>query len=296
MFLDANFIINTMDNKNMDESNFDIRINNSNWVQRKKLILYVIFMLIVFFISVYGFSLYQKSKIVAPSCIDGVRNQNEGGIDCEGECVKICREHMSEIKVLYAKAIPSGYDTYDLMAMIENNNVGKAPNISGHMPSQSGQVDAMPYTFKIYNKAGIEINRYTGKVNIPDAIKMPIIIPNIQIIKNDNIRVTFELDKYDMYTVVTHEDKVKVMDYKFDEDKKRLFINLVNNTLDNSGEASVKVTISDSADEVKAIGQTLVPAMASGEKRQVTITWSDPLLETLNKNSRVQIYLAPYKI
>ena len=267
----------------MNERIFDIGVSNSNWVLRRKLILNFAYIVIVLFVCVYAFNFYLKSKIVAPSCNDKIMNQNEGGIDCEGECVKICREHMSEIKILYAKAIPSGYYTYDLVAMIENDNVGKIPS-------------PIPYIFRVYDGLGVELASSTGKLDIADGVKMPLIVPNVQIAYNSdgvdsNLHTTLELGHYDMYPTVVHKEKIKVTDYRFDEDEKRLYINLINSTLDNSEGAQIKVVISDHNSQTKAVGQTIVTAMASGEKRQATITWSESLKDILNKNNTVQIYI-----
>ena len=199
------FLFDIWYNKNMNERKFDIGVSNSNWVLRRKLILNFAYIVIVLFVCVYAFNFYLKSKIVAPSCNDKIMNQNEGGIDCEGECVKICREHMSEIKVLYAKAISSGYNTYDLVAMIENDNVGKIPS-------------PIPYIFRVYNGIGVELASSTGKLDIEDGVKMPLIVPNIHINNSDNpattLYTTLELGHYDMYPTVVHKEKVKVIDYR----------------------------------------------------------------------------------
>ena len=270
----------------MSDSNISIVgkyiIENSNWAQRRVLHVFIVFLIIFLILGFYFYKKYQDSKIVAPSCNDKIMNQNEGGIDCEGECVKICREHMSEIKVLYAKAISSGYNTYDLVAMIENDNVGKIPS-------------SIPYIFRVYNGIGIEMASSTGKLDIADGVKMPLIVPNIHINNSDNpattLYTTLELGHYDMYPAVVHKEKVKVIDYRFDEDEKRLYVNLINSTLDNSEGVQVKVVISDHNGQTKAVGQTIVTSMASGEKRQATITWSESLKDILNKNNTVQIYI-----
>lgn len=253
-------------------------IENSNWAQRRMLYVFIIFSIIFLILGFYFYKKYQNSKIVAPSCSDSIMNQNEGGIDCEGACIKICREHMTEIKVLFTKAVQTNTNTYDLVSMIENSNRGKSPGL-------------VNYIFKVYNKSGSLVATSTGRIYIDDAIKIPIIAPNISLPEQYNdLTTTLELDSYDMYPSVPYVESVKVAGYSFDNTKTKLIVDLINSTLENSNDIQVKALIANGSGDIMAVGQTSVSSVYSKEKKQAIITWPSPIPDNYNI---IQIYIVP---
>ena len=54
----------------------------------KQIVIIIFFLAIVF---VIGFLFYKVFLEHSPTCFDGIQNQGEIGIDCEGPCEKICQ-------------------------------------------------------------------------------------------------------------------------------------------------------------------------------------------------------------
>ncbi|NCQ06078.1 MAG: hypothetical protein GW815_00755 [Candidatus Moranbacteria bacterium] len=91
------------------------------------LIFFTYFLLAVLFgiIIYYGF-------IKDPeTCFDGKQNQNETGLDCGGVCALVCKEVVTGelLQMKEEHFIPSGKDTYDIVAKVFNPN-GEAGAVS----------------------------------------------------------------------------------------------------------------------------------------------------------------------
>ena len=286
-------------------STFNIRCYNismdSNWVLQRRLKLFI-FMLVL--IGVFGFYLYKRHEaniVIAPSCKDNIRNQDEGGIDCEGVCKVICREHVAPIKVLYTRAIRTATSTYDLVALLENTNVGKSAGLTPYVIHVYSGVRAntnIDKSEKIEGNGdyGKEIYTYKGKIQIKDAAKVPIIIPNQHIMYGDigksnvdsNLTANLELSDMPMYPSAPHIDIVDLKDYSFNKDMNKLTINLRNMTLYTSGKIKVTAIVYVD-DNAIAAGYTVDDGLSPKSEKPVYILWNDTLGDI--KNYRVEIYI-----
>lgn len=277
-------------------------MQDSNWSQRKKLSIYILFFLILLSISIFAYFKYQEYKTPIPSCNDNIQNQDEKGIDCEGICVIICKNNIRPIKSLYTKIIPSKYGVYDIVSMIENTNIGKSTGLQA-------------YKIKIYNTNREKIKEIEGEIYIPDATRFPIILLNQRIdrdinnnvndstsnnvneninnetIKSVNNDVKFadiELVNQNYIPVNKHINRVKVIDYKYNNQEKKLYIKLKNITLDKSNKLTVKALILNDTGVI-AINESKVKYIDGGDEVEVNMTWYESL-ENLN-NYRVEIYV-----
>ncbi len=89
-------------------------------IQRKKIIIVGVY-LILFIFLILSLYLLLKPK---ETCTDGVKNQNEVGIDCGGICLKECQK-ISAQKLIIGKTgiVPSGIvGKYDFYSQITNPN------------------------------------------------------------------------------------------------------------------------------------------------------------------------------
>lgn len=57
-----------------------------------------------------------------PGCFDGVKNNNEVGIDCGGSCARVCRTEVEPLTVQWVRLLPEATSTYAVAALIENAN------------------------------------------------------------------------------------------------------------------------------------------------------------------------------
>lgn len=249
-------------------------MQDSNWSQRKKLSIYIIIVFILVALGVLIYFKYQEYKTPIASCKDNIQNQDEKGVDCEGVCVVICKNNIRPIKSLYTKVIPSKYGIYDIVSMIENINVGKSTGVQA-------------YKIKIYNASREQIKEISGKVHIPDATRFPIILLG-QSIADEAKFADIELLDQDYMPVANHIDRVKVIDYKYDNQEKLLHIKLRNTSLNKSNKLIVKALIIDDTGVV-ATNESRASAVSGESESEVNMTWYESI-DSL-RNYRVEIYV-----
>ena len=84
---------------------------------------------------------YWISHRVAPTCMDGKKNQGELGVDCGGPCTVRCAQTVKNLNILWTKVFTIRPSNYDVVSYIEN------PNVDSGLPS-------FTYTAKLFDEAG----------------------------------------------------------------------------------------------------------------------------------------------
>lgn len=250
-------------------------MNDSNWAAQRKMIIYGLLIMIGLLFGLYVYNSYRESQKPAPSCHDNIMNQDEGGIDCEGICQKICKEHMTPIKVLYNKAIKLATSTYDIVSLIENRNVAKSP----------GEIN---YVIHAYNGEN-EIYQYSGKRYILDGAKIPFVLNNIKVNSDKDIeRVDLELQYTDLYPVPAYHEVLEVKDYAFNNDNQDLNFKLVNSSLYDRDNVRI-IAIVYNKYEAIAAGSTMIDTIARKSEVKSKIIWNEPL--ELDTGNRIEFYI-----
>lgn len=83
----------------------------------------------------------------APSCFDGIKNQDEAGIDCGGVC-KSC-EVVKDLTLFNAQAIPTKAGFVDLLGEVRNENLNYG-------------VPSLRYSFEMYGANGKLMGKKDG--------------------------------------------------------------------------------------------------------------------------------------
>ena len=87
----------------------------------KRIVIAVIFLAIFLLIGVGGYRVFFKA---APTCFDGIENQNETGIDCGGMCTKQCVLPLQAKDLVTEETafMPAGNGSYDVLIKVHNPN------------------------------------------------------------------------------------------------------------------------------------------------------------------------------
>ena len=113
-----------------------------------------------------GLMVYQKYIYIAPTCFDGEQNGEERGMDCGGNCVRICAFDTKAPTEKWARSFKIVDGQYNAVAYIENTNKDAA----------SPEVD---YTFSLYDTEGL-ITERSGKTVLPPDSVYPVFEGRIQ--------------------------------------------------------------------------------------------------------------------
>ena len=91
-----------------------------DWGTRRKATVIAIFLGMVILVIVYIIYIFFLKK--PETCTDGLRNQDERGIDCGGVCSRMCDADVSPVIILWQRPIKISDGVYTALAYIENKN------------------------------------------------------------------------------------------------------------------------------------------------------------------------------
>src|SRR3989344_1981077 len=84
------------------------------------------------------------------TCFDRKQNEGEVGVDCGRSCLRLCPFEVSGVITHWARALPAREGIYDVVAFLENPNVGAGAR-------------EFRYTFKLYDAHNALIGEREGK-------------------------------------------------------------------------------------------------------------------------------------
>ena len=234
-----------------------------NWDTRRKLL----YASSVFVIIVASSIFFLRGVIFpAPTCVDNKQNGYEVGVDCGGQCALRCSQEVSPLTVLWSKAIRSGKGVYDIVGMVNNNNIDNASYETG-------------YTFTMHGAQGQIIGTISGSTTAPLGGKFPIIIQNFPL-QEVPVSVLLTLSDTQHYKVQESQTSptVKIITSRYEPgDIPRVYAMIMNTKRINISNLPVRALLFDENDNVYAVGQTIVPSLEKEEIKELVFTWNQPL-------------------
>lgn len=240
----------------------------------------VIALVYVLIIGGIGLVIYSLRTPAAPTCFDTIRNQNETGVDCGGNC-KSC-ELIKNLTVFEAKVFPTKEGFADVFAEVRNTNLDYG-------------VPQLGYTFQIFDRENQIVGEKAGVAYIlPNATKF--IIEQAIPVKRTPVRVEF-------YQLPANFQEIK--DYV----KPRLSVLGANNKVVSGAQGGVlavegtafnqtnfgldkvviAVRLKNELGETVAVNRHEIRTLEAGERRFFQVTWVyrvphftliDPIIDT----------------
>lgn len=216
----------------------------------------------ILFVLAIGALIVTNFLLPDPTCFDGKKNGFEVGIDCGGTCSLQCTSQVIPLQVLWARALPVGTSTYDVVGLIANKNINNAPKGVG-------------YTFVIYNKNGDLIFTKQGTTTISVDDDMPIIIQGVPL-SDTPFQTVLTLapakhyatgEKSPIPPIRTVRTKIE------DGSPTRLYVTIQNTKEVTFSSLPVRVILYDDQDNAIAVGQTVVPFLDKEEQKDLVYVW-----------------------
>lgn len=230
----------------------------SAWRFKRKLSYFlglVIFILVIFLIF---FFIYKPQ----PTCFDGVKNQDEEGVDCGGSCVRVCSENAFQFNFLWSRPVEIGENNYSVVSLFENKNADLVAKDLG-------------YTIKLFNSQNELVGERAGEIkNVWPREPLIIFESNIQT-EDRVIRSLIELEE-DIWWEETEVERpsLSVSFKSFEpEPYPRVTATISNNSAKNLSDIDIYIVISDYERNVFATSATLVDSLLSNTSREVFFTW-----------------------
>lgn len=219
--------------------------------------------LIILFIFLYPV-IFKK-----PSCTDGKKNGVEAGIDCGGACSRMCLETTSDPVVLWSRAFPVVGNTYNLVALIENQN-------------KNSGIENIPYEFRIYDVNNRLIGRRQGSTFIPPNTQFAIFEPRFDFGQSQVKSVTFEFSA--PFNWIKKEPTLNTLPIYVDnitmgEDKKSPSLSAIikNESIYEIPSFDVIAILYDEERNAINASKTVKEGLSSNNSLPVFFTWPEPL-------------------
>lgn len=244
-----------------------------NWDTKRKVIYGLVTAVITLTALVF---MLRDTLFPAPTCFDRVQNGYEGGIDCGGSCALTCTQDVNPLTVLWAKAVRSGKNIYDLVAVVSNANIDNASRELG-------------YTFTLYDDKGEMFGSLSGSTTAPLDGKFPLIIQNLPLAKPPkNVTVTLNDTPHFKVNENPASPTVRVLGKYYEAGSiPRVYATIANTKRLEINNLPVRVLLYDDSDNVYAVAQTVVPLITKEEVKEIIFTWNEPLPRA---PSRIEVY------
>lgn len=234
-----------------------------SWAARRRaIILFLLGAAVTAFVAVLLIATFSE----APSCRDGVQNQDESGVDCGGSCAYLCVDQQHPPTILFTKAIPNGAGRTDIVALVENRNGTAAAK-------------QVPYIVTLYGAGQVFVQQVTGTIDLPPLSTTPVFIPGVASGNQKTIRAFLTIDDaapqwYSFSEGARIKPLVVNTTFGGATTSPRIDAVLANSNVAPTSNVRVLVFVYDDTGEVIAASQTIVPQISAQGQATATFTWN----------------------
>jgi hypothetical protein len=231
----------------------------ANWSTKRKygyFLLFIILILVILVIPGY-FLFYEK-----PTCFDGRQNANERGVDCGGDCAKLCPADFVTPKVLWSYSMKVAPSIYNALAYVQN-------------PNQFVEALSLPYLLRLYDAEGVLIAERRGLAYVPAGQKFAIFEGGINTGVRTPVKTTFEWSSEPVWRPAEAFTKLKVDNIIVEEGERpkaevKVFNTSPINTYSN---INAFIVLYDKNDNRVAFSKTLIDKIGKEELKSLYFTW-----------------------
>lgn len=233
-----------------------------DWGTKRKFIILTVFFGIIFIIL--AIFVYFKFLNKVPTCFDGIRNQDEQGVDCGGVCALICPEESRPINIVYSRLFNIGYGVYSAVAIVENLN-------------QNVFAKDVSYTFKVYDDQNILLKEVFGTTFVPPGRTFPIFEHSITTGNREATKITFEIAGDVIWEKgVFKEPIIKVSNIASQniDTRSRITADIQNYEVYALRNLPVIAVVYDALGNAREASGTRIEYLSPNDKTSVTFTWN----------------------
>lgn len=212
-------------------------------------------------------AIYYSTFFPEPTCFDGVRNQDERGVDCGGSCERVCQTQTPNATISWDRAFNASNDVYNLVAYIKNPNV-------------SLEAREVPYSFKVYDKDNLLITERRGQMYIPPQPATVVFEPGVKTDGRKVSRTTFQFLDEPFW------EQADIPDVNFRVSNKelsgatssnpRLTLDITNANVNKFEDINIVSIVSNQLGEVVQASKTVVEELGAGKTAPAIFTWRKP--------------------
>jgi len=234
-----------------------------NWSFRRQVLYALAAVLTIGALALLGWFFFFYAP---PSCSDGVRNQNEEGIDCGGSCSFLCGA--PNVSSIWARSVRIAPGVYHAVAMVRNSE-------------SSAGTEELPYTFSLFDSENILIAERRGTMALYPGEVVPVLESNI--ITGERIPartfVTFGDGRWQKMT--RPENPIRIVSQDLDQEGLRLSASVENRSVATVSHITVTALLYNADDVLITASQTVINSMPPRGAQAVIFTWQEPFSEPI---------------
>lgn len=207
----------------------------------------------------------------APTCFDGIQNQNETDIDKGGPCLALDERLLAPASVLWSRSFlvrpnEKGGGIYTAVAYIENSNKGAG-------------IQQIGYRFGLYDDENVLVSERTGTTYVMPGTITPVFATGLDS-GNRSVTHTYfnftELPAWDRLTNSASVIRVDNMQLTDTLTSPRLSADVENTSVADIVSPSFVAVLFDTAGNAFSASATGLRRLNAGEKQTVVFTWPAP--------------------
>lgn len=239
------------------------------WAVRRQLFFAII---IAMFIGAVV-ALFWYVFLYAPaSCMDGIQNQDERGVDCGGLCIDLCEA--PRVSALWSRAVQIAPGVYHAVAMVRN-------------PEPDAGTERLPYIFSIFDSENILIATREGVMRLDPGEIVPLFEPNILTGERVPTRSFITLGNAEWRKLDRVDIPIRVVSQSLDVESLRLSALIENTSPLPVHDIAVTSLLYDADGTLVTTSQTTVDTLGPRERREITMTWQLPFAPEVVKTDVV---------
>ena len=230
----------------------------------KRRILYILIALVIF--SAIGLLIYYLYWYHAPSCTDGIKNQNEEDVDCGGVCSIACSKDVLKPIVLWQRTFESAPGMYNAVAYVEN-------------PNSDLGTETANYQFSLYDDQNIFITQRTGTTFLVPNERFAIFEARFAVGQRIPKNVFFNFTSFSPWKKVSESKtslSVQGEQMSGESDKPRVDAVMQNPLFTPVKNINVTAVVYDGDDNAIGASATVVDSVAPQSSYNIVFTWFQP--------------------
>ncbi|MFZ2149540.1 MAG: hypothetical protein WAV15_00025 [Minisyncoccia bacterium] len=250
------------------------------WALKRQLFYIIV---LVFFVSIFGFLIIYPTLSKAPSCSDLQQNGDEAGVDCGGSCARACVAQTDDISVQWARAFKVIPGRYNAVAYITNHN-------------KKAAIQRINYRFRFGDANNIYIGKREGTTYVPPGGNFAVFEPGIDVGNSIPVYVTFEFTEPPLWLQVPEEkiEQLKVLvsniELTGEGTSPRLSATIKNNSLFTIPSVSVIAVLHEAGGNAIAASRTFLSEMAPLQNSSINFTWPEPWAGEVVEKELIPMY------
>jgi hypothetical protein len=228
-----------------------------SWARRRQAFIAFLIVLVFGSLTVLGWYVFVYEPA---SCSDGLQNQDELGVDCDGTCARMCV--VPRVDALWTRAVKSADGVYHGVALVKN-------------PLPNGSGTRLSYTLSLYDAKNILVAERRGVFDLAPGETRVLFEPNMITRERTPVRAATSVDGGVWQRDSVLEQRIRVIQGVVDSEAKTYTVTLENLTAEPIYNVIADALLYDARGIVVTASESKVPLLAAHGRHEVVYTWSE---------------------